>query len=79
MVVHYGGLPCRMEEILKICKKYRLKLIEDSAETLGSKFKNKFTGSFGLGCFSFFPTFTLAISYSFNAHSYLSIRTLLLY
>ena len=56
MVVHYGGLPCRVEEILKICKKYRLKLIEDSAETLGSKFKNKFTGSFGLGCFSFFPT-----------------------
>ena len=56
LIVHYAGLPCEMEKILKICKKYKLKLIEDSAETLGAKFKNKFTGSFGLGCFSFFPT-----------------------
>ncbi len=56
LVVHYAGLPCEMDKISKICKKYKLKLIEDSAETLGAKFKNKFTGSFGLGCFSFFPT-----------------------
>ena len=56
MVVHFSGLPCAMDEITKICKKYKLHLIEDSAETLGAKFKNKYTGSFGLGCFSFFPT-----------------------
>ena len=56
IVVHFAGLPCDMEKITKICKKYKLKLIEDSAETLGAKYKNKYTGSFGLGCFSFFPT-----------------------
>ena len=56
LVVHFAGLPCEMQEIVKICKKYKLKLIEDSAETLGAKYKNKYTGSFGLGCFSFFPT-----------------------
>ncbi len=56
IVVHFAGLPCDMDKILRICKKYNLKLIEDSAETLGAKYKNKYTGSFGLGCFSFFPT-----------------------
>lgn len=56
MVVHFGGLPCDMDKILRICKKYNLKLIEDSAETLGATYKNKYTGSFGMGCFSFFPT-----------------------
>lgn len=56
IIVHFAGLPCDMGKIIKICKKYKLKLIEDSAETLGAKYKNKYTGSFGLGCFSFFPT-----------------------
>ena len=56
IVVHFAGLPCDMEKIIKICRKYNLKLIEDSAETLGAKYKDKYTGSFGLGCFSFFPT-----------------------
>ena len=56
MVVHFAGLPCDMDPIIKICKKNNLHLIEDSAETLGAKYKGKLTGSFGLGCFSFFPT-----------------------
>ena len=56
IIVHFAGLPCDMRNILKICKKYKLKLIEDSAETLGAQYKKKYTGSFGLGCFSFFPT-----------------------
>ncbi len=56
IVVHFGGLPCEIDEIAKLCKKNKLKLIEDSAETLGSKYNNKYTGSFGVGCFSFFPT-----------------------
>ena len=43
-----------MDNILNLCKKYKLSLIEDSAETLGAKFKNKYTGTFGIGCFSFF-------------------------
>lgn len=56
MVVHFSGLPCNMTPIIKLCKKYNLELIEDSAETLGATYNKKFTGSFGIGCFSFFPT-----------------------
>ena len=43
-----------MDKIVKICKQKKIHLIEDSAETLGAKFKHKYTGSFGIGCFSFF-------------------------
>ena len=56
IIVHFSGLPCDMEKVTKICKRYKLRLIEDSAETLGATYKKKYTGSFGLGCFSFFPT-----------------------
>jgi len=56
IVVHYAGLPCEMGSIVRIAKKNKIELIEDSAETLGATWKNKQTGSFGIGCFSFFPT-----------------------
>jgi len=56
IVVHYAGLPCEMTDIVKLAKKKNIFLIEDSAETLGAKWKNNYTGSFGTGCFSFFPT-----------------------
>jgi len=56
IVVHFAGLPCDMNEIVRFCKKKNIKIIEDSAETLGAKVNNKFTGTFGIGCFSFFPT-----------------------
>jgi perosamine synthetase len=56
IVVHFAGLPCEMNEITKFCKKNNIKIIEDSAETLGAKIGKKFTGTFGVGCFSFFPT-----------------------
>jgi perosamine synthetase len=56
IVVHFAGLPCDMNEIIRFCKKKNIKVIEDSAETLGAKIGNKFTGTFGIGCFSFFPT-----------------------
>jgi perosamine synthetase len=56
MVVHYAGQCCQMDEIVKIARKYGLLLIEDSAETIGGKFKSNMAGSFGEGCFSFFPT-----------------------
>ena len=56
MVVHIGGQPCDMTKINELCKKYNLLLIEDSAETLGAKVDGKQSGSFGFGCFSFFPT-----------------------
>jgi len=56
MVVHFAGQSCQMDEIMKIAKKYKLYVIEDSAEAIGATFKNKKTGSFTIGCFSFFPT-----------------------
>ncbi len=51
-----NGQVCDMEEILEICEKHSLILIEDSAQSLGAKYNNKAAGSFGLtGCFSFYP------------------------
>ena len=57
ILVHYGGQSCNMDEILKISRNYRIPIIEDCAHALGSKYKNKMCGSFGVtGCFSFYPT-----------------------
>lgn len=54
MLVHSFGHPCQMDEIMKIAKKYKLKVIEDAAPALGSTFKKKRVGTFGdIGCFSF--------------------------
>jgi len=53
--VHFAGMPCDMDKILKIAKKYNLFVIEDCAHAIESKYKNKNTGSFGdTGCFSFY-------------------------
>ena len=52
--VHVFGNISQIDKILKIAKKYNLIVIEDAAEALGSYFKNKHAGTFGLvGCFSF--------------------------
>lgn len=56
MVVHYAGQSCRMEPIIKIAKKHNITIIEDSAEAIGAEYKGKKTGTFGIGCFSLFPT-----------------------
>jgi len=56
MVVHYGGQMADMEPIAKICERHGLALIEDSAETIGSTYRGRPQGSYGDGCFSFFPT-----------------------
>jgi perosamine synthetase len=53
MVVHLLGHPALMDEIMKIAKKYKLKIIEDSCETVVSTFDSKPVGSFGdVSCFS---------------------------
>jgi perosamine synthetase len=53
--VHIYGQPCDMDKIMKISKKYNLKVIEDCAEAHGAKFRNKKVGSFGdIGCYSFY-------------------------
>ena len=52
--MHSYGHPCRIDEIKKILKKNHIFLIEDAAESLGSFYKNKHTGTFGkLGVISF--------------------------
>ncbi len=52
--MHTFGLPCRIDKIAMICDHYNIVLVEDSAESLGSTYKNKHTGTFGkLGVFSF--------------------------
>ncbi len=57
MVVHLHGLMCDMEKINFIAKKYKLKIIEDSAQAHGSTFKNKNPGYFSdVATFSFYPT-----------------------
>ena len=45
-----------MDKIDSIAKKYNLKIIEDCAQAHGAKFKGQKVGSFGVGCFSFYPT-----------------------
>jgi perosamine synthetase len=56
IIVHYGGQPCQMDAIVSLCEKHKLFLVEDSAETLGATWNGRQAGSFGVGCFSFFPT-----------------------
>lgn len=52
--MHTFGHPCKIDELVIICKKWNIFLIEDAAESLGSYYKGKHTGSFGLmGIFSF--------------------------
>ena len=52
--MHTFGHPCKIDEIKDICNKYHIALIEDAAESLGSYYKNKHTGTFGqMGVMSF--------------------------
>jgi perosamine synthetase len=56
MPVHYAGQSADMTAIMEIAKKHNLHVIEDSAETIGGTHHGRMTGSFGTGCFSFYPT-----------------------
>ena len=57
MLVHVLGNSCNMDEIMRIKKKYNLVLIEDTCESLGSKYKNKYLGTFGeFSTFSFYSS-----------------------
>lgn len=54
IVVHLYGTPAKMDEIIRICKKHNVPLIEDAAESLGSIYNGQQTGTFGeYGVFSF--------------------------
>lgn len=52
--MHTFGHPCRIDEIVEICKQYNIPVVEDAAESLGSYFKGQHTGTFGrIGILSF--------------------------
>lgn len=54
MPVHMRGIPCQMDEIVKIARKHNLFIIEDCAQCNGGSYKGKRVGSIGdVGCFSF--------------------------
>lgn len=54
IVVHLYGTPAKLDEIMEICREHGTVLIEDAAESLGSTYKGKHTGTFGkFGIYSF--------------------------
>lgn len=57
VVVHYAGVGCNMDKILEIANQYKLLLIEDAAQGVMSKYKEKYLGTIGdVGCYSFHET-----------------------
>ncbi len=52
--MHTFGHPCKIDEIVEICDSYNIAVVEDAAESLGSYYKERHTGTFGkVGIFSF--------------------------
>ena len=57
MVVHYAGIAAEMDTIMEISKKHNLIVIEDAAQVVNAKYKNKYLGTIGdFGCYSFHET-----------------------
>ena len=56
MPVHLYGQPCDMDDFGTIAAAFRLVIIEDACQAHGSRYAGRMTGSFGTGCFSFYPT-----------------------
>jgi len=53
MAVHYGGNPCDLSRLVRICKKEGIALVEDAAHAAGALYRGRSVGTFGIGCFSF--------------------------
>ena len=54
LLLHYGGIPCEMDEIMALCKKYNIKVIEDANAGVCSFYKGKAVGTIGdMGMWSF--------------------------
>jgi perosamine synthetase len=56
MPVHLYGQPCEIKRIMEIADAHRLAVIEDACQAHGAEYEGKKVGSFGTGCFSFYPT-----------------------
>lgn len=55
--VHLYGQPAKMDEIMKLAKRYKLFVVEDACQAHGASYKNKNVGTFGnLAAFSFYPS-----------------------
>ena len=61
-LAHTLGNPFNLDKILEICEEYDLWLIEDNCDALGSKYNEKYTGTFGhIATFSFYPAHHIAM------------------
>ena len=57
LAVHLFGQSCDMDRIMEIARRHQLRVVEDCAQSHGTTFRGKQTGTFGdIGCFSFYPT-----------------------
>lgn len=55
--VHLYGQCAEMDEIMKLAREQKVKVIEDAAQSIGAKYRGNFAGTMGdIGCFSFFPS-----------------------
>jgi dTDP-4-amino-4,6-dideoxygalactose transaminase len=55
--VHYAGVPCQMDVVMKVARRHRLAVVEDAAQALGARFRGRPAGTFGaLNAFSFHET-----------------------
>lgn len=60
VVVHYGGQAAQMDEIVAICQKNGIKILEDAAHAFPTLYKGKMVGNFGdITCFSFYANKTI--------------------
>ena len=56
MPVHLYGHPARIEDLQAVCEDFELALVEDAAQAHGAEHAGQRVGTFGTGCFSFYPT-----------------------
>ena len=56
MPVHLFGLPVDMAPIMDVAERHQIAMIEDACQAHGARYRGRTVGSFGTGCFSFYPT-----------------------